>query len=186
MELVRKHYDNIKAYADSLTARAEVNDKLNHTLLDTGGWGDWCAPTGNVGKGGCGGHGTCGGSYEYISAIRTVKSWAQALGNAGDLSIYTALEKKIATAFDAAYLVDPSSSGFIINKYSNDSTNAAAPKQSGYTCSATTAQTANALGLRVNPSSTAAAALVEAVLVKDSHFDTGGTCQHQIISYKCS
>ena len=48
-----------QAYADSLTARAELADKSNHTLLDTGGWGDWCAPTGNVDtQAQCGGHGT--------------------------------------------------------------------------------------------------------------------------------
>jgi hypothetical protein len=179
MELARKHYGKIKAYADSLTARAEVNDKLNHTLLDTGGWGDWCAPTGNTSKGGCGGHGTCGGSYEYISAIRTVKSWAEALGNAGDLSFYTALETKVAFAFDAAYFHETSDSDNIINTneylYSSDSPNATAPVEAGYTCGQTTGQTANALGLRVNPSGTAAAALVEAVLAKDAHFDTGWT-----------
>ena len=54
----RKPIAGAQAYADSLTARAELADKNNHTLLDTGGWGDWCAPTGNVDKGGCGGHGT--------------------------------------------------------------------------------------------------------------------------------
>ena len=32
---------------DSLTARAAVMDKANHTLLDSGGWGDWMAPNGN-------------------------------------------------------------------------------------------------------------------------------------------
>jgi alpha-L-rhamnosidase len=37
--LVRKHYLPVRAYVDSLTARAIENDKVNHTLLDTGGWG---------------------------------------------------------------------------------------------------------------------------------------------------
>ena len=118
--LVSKHYDKVKLYADSLTLRAAVMDRANHTLLDSGGWGDWMAPTGKptpdrleqpivgsaagngattpggsssgsvraaamdavtarggVGDGDGGGSGgTCGGSYEYISALRTVVAFA--------------------------------------------------------------------------------------------------------------
>ena len=57
-------------------------DKANHTLLDSGGWGDWMAPNGNPDgaqlsardSGSGGGGGTCGGSYEYISALTRVQA----------------------------------------------------------------------------------------------------------------
>ena len=40
IKVVSDHYEGVKRYADSLTARAVANDP-NHTLLNTGGWGDW-------------------------------------------------------------------------------------------------------------------------------------------------
>ena len=43
----------------------------------------------NVNKTGCGGTGTCGGSYEYISALRTVVKFATRLGNSEDVAAYT-------------------------------------------------------------------------------------------------
>jgi alpha-L-rhamnosidase len=149
--LVHRHYPGVKAYTDSLTARAAVADKTNHTLLDTGGWGDWCAPTGNSTKGGCGGHGTCGGSYEYISALRIMVAWARVTGNAADEAHYTSEEAKVSAAFATAYY-----------------------EEGGFSCSATTAQTANALGLMVAPGVTGAlASLVGEVEQKDHHLDTG-------------
>ena len=50
----------------------------------------------------------------------------------------------------------------------------APPKGPGYSCGSTSTQTANALGLRVNPSrADAVDALVRAVAAKGYHFDTG-------------
>jgi alpha-L-rhamnosidase len=149
--LVHKHYPGVKAYTDSLTARAAVADKTNHTLLDTGGWGDWCAPTGNSSKGGCGGHGTCGGSWEYISALRIMVAWATVTGNAADAAHYAAEEAKVNAAFELAYY-----------------------HEGGFSCSATTGQTANALGLMVAPGATGAlASLIGEVEQKGGHLDTG-------------
>ena len=105
-----------------------MNDAKNHTLLDTGGWGDWCAP------GGCGGTGTCGGSHDYISTVRIIKSWAAAVNNTADVAKYTALEAKIQTAFDGAY-------------YHGGATGNKA--KAGYSCQSTRPQTANSLGLQV-------------------------------------
>ena len=149
--LVAKHYNKVQAYVDSLTARAQVADKLNHTLLDSGGWGDWCAPTGSLNKSGCGGHGTCGGSWEYISALRTMVSWARVKGVAADIAKYGALEAKVSAAFTVAYYQD-----------------------GGFTCSSTKTQTANALGLMVAPTATGAlGALVADIQAKADHLDTG-------------
>jgi alpha-L-rhamnosidase len=149
--LLHKHYTKVKAYVDSLTARAQIADKLNHTLLDSGGWGDWCAPTGSLNKTGCGGHGTCGGAWEYISGLRIIVSWATAIGAAADVATYKALESKVSAAFATAYF-----------------------GEGGFSCPSTTAQTANALGLMVAPSTTdALAALVGEVKAKGNHLDTG-------------
>ena len=147
LELVKAHYGNIKLYTDSLTARAKVNDAKNHTLLDTGGWGDWCAP------GGCGGTGTCGGSHDYISTIRVMKQWAAAVNNSADLATYSALEAKVAAAFDAAYFSAGGGKG--------------PEAKRGYTCASTRPQTANALGLQVSPGG-ASATVTLAALVRPS------------------
>ena len=167
VDLAQKHYPYVKLYADSLTARARVNDKQNQTLLDTGGWGDWCAPSGNIAKSGCGGTGTCGGSHDYISTVRIVKSWAGALGYDKDLKVYSALEAKIKEAFDWAYFSDGSADT------AGGKNAARKPTKSGYTCSTTRPQTANALGLQVTPSAVALAALVADVEAKGNHLDTG-------------
>ena len=187
LDVVAKHYPYVKLYADSLTARAKANDKQNQTLLDTGGWGDWCAPSGNIGKSGCGGTGTCGGSHDYISTVRIVKSWAGVLGNAKDLAIYTALEAKIRAAFDSAYYVgsrnnDDNDSSSSSSSSVGDSDGASKgtdaltkpPAKSGYSCSATRSQTANALGLQVSPGADGAVeALLADVKAQSNHLDTG-------------
>ena len=142
---------------DSLTARAAVMDKANHTLLDSGGWGDWMAPNGNPDgaqlsardSGSGGGGGTCGGSYEYISALRTVVAWANATGNAADLSEYAAREAKVSAAFHAEYF----------------------DEESGYDCPSTRVQTANALGMQVSGNARGLAALVEDASSKDNHLE---------------
>ena len=175
LALVQKHYEKVKAYAvrcqnllfvqcgkriivsqDSLTARAAVMDKANHTLLDSGGWGDWMAPNGNPDdqlsardSGSGGGGGTCGGSYEYISALRTVVAWANATGNAADLSEYGAREAKVSAAFHAEYF----------------------DEESGYDCPSTRVQTANALGMQVSGDARGLAALVEDASSKDNHLE---------------
>ena len=156
--LLAKHYPFIKLYTDSLTHRAYINDKTNHTLLDTGGWGDWCSP------GGCGGKGTCGGSHDYISTIRIAKAWAAAMDNAADLAKYTALEDKVVTAFDTAYYTAAAAGDGEQGK----------PGKSGYNCQSTTPQTANSLGLQVSPGSPAAlTALLADITAKTMHLDTG-------------
>ena len=148
--------ENHRVAQDSLTARAAVMDKANHTLLDSGGWGDWMAPNGNPDdqlsardSGSGGGGGTCGGSYEYISALRTVVAWANATGNAADLSEYAAREAKVSAAFHAAYF----------------------DEESGYDCPSTRVQTANALGMQVSGDARGLAALVEDASSKDNHLE---------------
>ena len=122
--------------------------------------GDWCAPSGGLNKSGCGGHGTCGGSYEYISALRTVKSWASATGNSADAAKYSALERKVVSDFTASYLRGPDNNVQAV--------------QAGFNCPSTTVQTANALGLAVDPQAAGALdALIKDIAAKGTHLDTG-------------
>jgi len=157
--LMKRHYDGVKAYTDSLTARAKVADIQNHTLLDTGGWGDWCAPTHNINKTGCGGTGVCGGSHHYITALRIMKNWAEAVQNLQDLRYYGQLDDKVTAAFMASY-------------YSSEDQGKG--KSKGFNCHSTRKQTANAIGLQVDSNlGPALDALVEDVLAQDVHLDTG-------------
>ena len=133
VEVAKTMYPVVRAYALSMKARANTTDTVNHTMLNVGGWGDWCPPTGkpnitenidyrglaslhqasssgvkNNGNGN--GNGYLQENFQYIDAIRVVLEFAHALDTDGagsqyaaDITAFEALEAKVVANFHDVY-----------------------------------------------------------------------------------